>query len=114
MSVKPYASDLIRSMRGKLRDAGHGGLVLRSEDAIAWERSLNTILALVEELEEEKTSLERRLGGAGSERTKSAVSTSGRSSFASAGYCARHASRLAPARTRSMITSARASRCAGD
>ncbi len=70
MSVKPYASDLIRSMRGKLRDAGHGGLVLRSEDAIEWERSLNTILALVEELEEEKTSLERRLDGASRERTE--------------------------------------------
>ena len=70
MSVKPYASDLIRSMRGKLREAGHGGLVLRSEDAIAWERSLNTILALVEELEEEKTSLERRLGGASSQRSE--------------------------------------------
>lgn len=68
MSVKPYASDLIRSMRGKLRDAGHGGLVLSSEDAIAWEQSLNTILALVDELEEEKTSLERRLGDASSQR----------------------------------------------
>ena len=70
MSVKPYASDLIRSMRGKLRDAGHGGLVLRSEDAIEWERSLNTILALVEELEEEKTSLEHRLDGASRERAE--------------------------------------------
>lgn len=57
MSTSSYASDLIRSMRSKLRDAGHGGLVLRSEDAIAWERQLNTVLALVEELEAESTML---------------------------------------------------------
>lgn len=57
MSASSYASDLIRSMRSKLRDAGHGGLLLRSEDAIAWERQLNTVLALVEELEAESTML---------------------------------------------------------
>lgn len=57
MNVRSYATDLIRDMRAKLRDAGHGGLVLRSEDAIAWERQLNTILALVEELESESTML---------------------------------------------------------
>ena len=57
MKHSAYASDLIRSMRAKLRDAGHGGIVLRSEDAIAWERQLNTVLALVEEMECESTML---------------------------------------------------------
>lgn len=61
MKIDRYASDLIRSMRSKLRDAGHGGLVLRSEDAIAWERQLNTVLSLVEELEQESTMLANAL-----------------------------------------------------
>lgn len=61
MNPKSYASDLIRSMRAKLRDAGDGGLVLRSEDAIAWERQLNTVLALIDEMAAESTALANAL-----------------------------------------------------
>lgn len=60
-SLERYASDLIREMRGKLRDAGHGGLVLTREDAIAWEQQLVSALAAVEELEAENTMLANAL-----------------------------------------------------
>lgn len=61
MKLETFASDLIRSMRAKLRDASHGGLVLRSEDAIAWEKQLNSVLAAVEEMEADNVSLANAL-----------------------------------------------------